>query len=224
MRAVNLLPREDSGRRRKRMTVGFQLAVVSPFLVGSLLAAGYLLASSKLNDNKATLTALQAELAAIPPPAESPQTNAQLALQRDQRVAALGTALQARVGWDRILREISSVLPGDVWLTGLDATSPEAAPVAAPPPATTTTTTTTSTTTTTTTTPAPVAPVPGIAPVKINGYTYSQEGVARFLGRLSLIPELQNVRLVSSTQTLVLGRFVFQFSIQADVPSQVSTS
>jgi Tfp pilus assembly protein PilN len=223
MRAVNLLPREDSGRRRKRMTAGFQLAIVSPFVVGSLLAAGYLLASSKLNDNKTTLSALQAELAAIPPPAESPQTNAQLALQRDQRVAALGTALQARVGWDRILREISSVLPSDVWLTGLDATSPEVAPVVAPPPSTTTTTTTT-TTATTTTTPAPAAPVPGIAPLKISGYTYSQEGVARFLGRLSLIPELQNVRLVSSTQTLVLGRFVFQFSIQADVPAEAPTS
>lgn len=222
MRAVNLLPREDSGRRRKRMTAGFQLALVSPFVVGSLLAAGYLLASSKLNDNKVTLNALRAELAAIPAPAESPQTNAQLALQRDQRVAALGTALQARVGWDRILREISSVLPSDVWLTGLEATSPEAAPVVAPPPSTTTTTTTTAATTTTT--PAPAAPVPGIAPLTISGYTYSQEGVARFLGRLSLIPELQNVRLVSSTQTLVTGRFVFQFSIQADVPAEAPTS
>jgi Tfp pilus assembly protein PilN len=225
MRAVNLLPREDSGRRRKRMTVGLQLALISPFVVGSLLGAGYLLASSKLNANKVTLKALQSELAAIPPPAESPQTNAQLALQRDQRVAALGTALQARVGWDRILREISSVLPGDVWLTGLDATSPEAAPVAAPLPATTTTTTTTTTTAaTTTTTPAPAAPAPNIAPLKISGYTYSQEGVARFLGRLSLIPELHNVRLVGSTQTLVLSRYVFQFSIQADVPSGAPTS
>lgn len=110
MRAVNLLPREEPKRRRKRMTVGIQLALLSPFVIGSLLAAGYLLASSKVNDHKATLKALQEDLAALPPRVTTPETGAQLALQRDQRIAALGSALQSRVAWDRVLREISSVL------------------------------------------------------------------------------------------------------------------
>ena len=82
MRAVNLLPRDEPRRQRKKMTVAFQLALVSPFLVGSLLAAGYLLSSSKVNDNKQTLKALQEELAAIPPRATEPQSNNQLALQQ----------------------------------------------------------------------------------------------------------------------------------------------
>jgi Tfp pilus assembly protein PilN len=230
VRAVNLLPRDESrgpgGRRR--MTGAVQLALVSPFVIGSLLAAGYLLTSSKVNDKKATLQALQEELAAIPPRTDttSPQTNAELALQRDQRIAALGSALQARIGWDRILREISSVLPEDVWLTSLSAVSPQA-PVAAPAVAPTDTTGgQTDTTATTTTTAAPAAPVAptlstgGTDPLSISGYTYSQEGVARFLSRLSVIPELQNVKLVSSAQVVVDQRPVIQFSITADLRGQ----
>jgi Tfp pilus assembly protein PilN len=218
VRAVNLLPREEPRRQRERMTISTQLAVVLPFVVASLLAAGYLLTSSKVSDKKATLHALQDELASIPPAPTKPQTG-QLVAQRDQRVAALALALQSRISWDRILREISSVLPEDVWLTSLDARSPQT-PVAPPPvPATTTTTETTTTTSTdttaTTTTPAPVAPP--AAPLDLNGYTYSQEGVARLMSRLALIPELDDVKLVSSTDALASGRTIVQFSIEANV-------
>jgi Tfp pilus assembly protein PilN len=216
MRAVNLLPRE-APKRRKRLTVVVQLALVSPFVLGSLLAAGYLMASSKVNDNKATLQALQDELAALPPPSTQPQTDSELVSQRNQRIAALASALQARVAWDRVLRKISSVLPEDVWLTTLSAQSPQA-PAAAPPSPATTVTAPSETlgNETTTTTPAPAA----TAPLNLAGYTYSQEGVARFLSRLAVIPELQDVKLVQSAQATVAGRLVVSFSIQAGVRRQ----
>jgi Tfp pilus assembly protein PilN len=218
MRAVNLLPREPK-RSRKRLTVVAQLAVVAPFVVGSLLAAGYLLASSKVNDNRAKLQALQDELSGLPAPAPEPQVNPELASQRDQRIAALSAALQGRLVWDRILREISAVLPGDVWLTSLSAQGP-------PPPIPTAATTTTSTTTTTsstttgpgTTTPAPAPPATG--PLNLSGFTYSQEGVARLLSRLAVVPALQDVKLLQSSRSTVSGRFVVSFSIVADVRPQ----
>ena len=160
MRAVNLLPRE-SKRSRKRLSVAAQLAIVSPLVVGSLLVAGYLLASSKVNDKKATLHALQDELSALPAPTTTqPQPTSDLALQRDLRITALSAALQGRLAWDRVLRQISAVLPGDVWLTTLSAQSPQT-PAATPSTTTPTTTTTTgSTSTTTTTTDAAAAPPP----------------------------------------------------------------
>ncbi len=200
------------------MTVGLQLAIVSPLVVASLLGAGYLLSSSKVNDNRATLKALQEELAKLPAPTQAPQTNSALALLHDQRVAALGSALQSRIAWDRILREISSVLPEDVWLTTLSATSPQSpvAPAPAPAPAAGSD----GTTTTEAAAPAP-APTPA-APLTIAGYTYSQEGVARLMSRLAVIPELQDVKLVSSSQSTVSGRAVVQFSIQAGVRRQVA--
>jgi Tfp pilus assembly protein PilN len=228
VRAVNLLPRE-APKRRQRPAVVVQLALVSPFVVGSLLAAGYLLASSKVSDNKATLQALQDDLATLPRPTPAPQVDTTLAVQRDQRIVALASALQSRVAWDRILREVSSILPEDAWLTTLSAQSPQV-PAAAPTvPATTTTTTTTTTDTTTTsegsgTTPAP-APTPAppaAAPLKLDGYTYSQEGVARFLSRLAVIPDLQDVKLIHSQQTIVAGRVVVSFQIQASVRPQAT--
>jgi len=223
VKAVNLLPRDEPKRARRKVTLGFQLALVSPFVIGGILAAGYLVTNSKVNDSKATLQALQHELASIPPKTEQPQTNAQLALQRDQRIEALGTALSGRVAWDRILREISSVLPEDVWLTSLAATSPAnqaaaaAAAAAAPPPPPPTDTT--AAPAPTTTTPA----APPTAPLSIAGYTYSQEGVARFMSRLAVIPELQDVKLVTSSQATVVGRNVVSFSITAGVLSPAAT-
>jgi Tfp pilus assembly protein PilN len=232
MRAVNLLPVEPK-RTRKAPSVVTQLAIVAPLVVGGVLAAGYLLTSSQVNSKQATLKALQDELAAIPKPAQEPQQNPALATERSLRIATLSATLQSRLVWDRVLREISEVLPADVWLTTLSATSPEApaavstAPAAAPAGGTTTTpsTTTTAGTTTTGTTPAaapppPAAPAPSTEPLNIQGYTYSQEGVARLLSRLQVVPALQTVKLVSSSQTKLLGQMVVAFTIQASVRPQ----
>ena len=211
MRAVNLLPREVKRSRTRLSAVG-QLAIVSPLVVVGLITAGFLLASAKVNDRQATLQALQAELASLPAPPPTPEVNSELALQRDQRVAALSSALQSRLAWDRILRQISAVLPGDVWLTALS--SQQSSPPPAPTPSTTTSTTTT---TTTTATPAAPVPPPTAGLLNITGYTYSQEGVARLLSRLAVVPALEDVQLVSSTQALVSTRPVVSFSIKAAV-------
>lgn len=209
MRAVNLLPREPKKSRIGLSATG-QLAIASPLIVGALVTAGYLLASSKVNNKKAELQDAQARLAALPAPKPVAQPNPQLALQRDQRVAALTSALQGRLAWDRLLREISSVLPGDVWLTKLSGQAPQPAP-----PAPTTNSGSGATTTPT------VAP-PASQPLSLTGYTYSQPGVARFLTRLALIPDLQDVKLLSSTQANLFGREVFAFSVQATVRPQVT--
>jgi Tfp pilus assembly protein PilN len=226
MRAVNLLPVEPK-RTRKAPGVATQLAIVAPFVVGGMLAAGYLLTSSQVNSKRATLAALQDELAAIPKPAQAPQQNPALATERSLRIATLSATLQSRLVWDRVLREISEVLPADVWLTTLSATSPEApaavsaTPAAAPAGGTSTTpsTTTNATTTTASTTPA-TAPPPAAQPLSMQGYTYSQEGVARLLSRLQVVPALENVKLISSAKSTLLGQTVVTFSIQADVRPQ----
>jgi len=99
-----------------------------------------------------------------------------------------------RVAWDRIFREFSLVLPDDVWLTTLTAhspVSPSAAGVASS----------------------------GGAPTEftITGRTYSHDGVARLLSRLQVIPDLQNVTLVSSSLSQVSGQPVVEFNIVADI-------
>jgi len=229
MRAVNLLPVEPKRARKAPSSVA-QVALVAPFVVAGLLVAGFLLAKTQEDSQKSTLKALKEELAAIPRPVPQPQLNTALASERSLRIAALSATLQNRLVWDRVLRQVSAVLPGDVWLSSLSASTQQSPPtVAAPAPtpsggsttsaATTTTGTTTTATTTTSATPAPT-PVLTAGPLTLAGYTYSQEGVARLLSRLQVVPSLQSVKLVSSTQTVVSGQDVVTFTITASVRAQ----
>src|ERR1700750_1096944 len=97
----------------------------------------FLSASGKVKDKQAELQQLQDELHAIPTPdANRVKTQTALAADKQARVTALTTALSRRVAWDRIFRELSLVLPSDVWLTTVSAKAPvPSATAIAPPPA-----------------------------------------------------------------------------------------
>jgi Tfp pilus assembly protein PilN len=220
MRAVNLLPRIET-RRKSGSALLTQLAIVAPMIVAALLGALYLVTSSKVSDRRSTLQAIQDEIAALPPPKPPVHIDQTLVQQHDLRVGALADALRSRIAWDRILRQVSSVLPEDVWLTALTAQPPGEAAPTTPAPSTPAPASEEGTTT-----PAPpAAPAPAATDaatggLSLDGYTYSQEGVARFLSRLAVIPELTDVKLVRSERTAVLGRIVVRFSITAGILKQ----
>ena len=202
MRAANLLPPDLRASRRKPPAAALA-AVAAGVLVGAAIAGGFLAESGKVNERRVELDTLKAQLAATPR-RKQPQVRVspQLAVERDARFAALNTALAGRVAWDRVLRELSLVLPEDVWLSSLSAKSPQSAAPAAPG----------------------AAPQPGAAAggegtngLLVNGFTYSQEGVARLLSRLALVPNLDNVKLQSSSVTDVANRQIISFAIAADV-------
>jgi Tfp pilus assembly protein PilN len=190
MRAVNLLPKDD-GRprgpafRNDPLVIG---GVVGTVLVTAILAAMFLTASTGVADNQERHDAAQAELAATPVPPPAVAGASELEQEKSARISALSAALSGRLAWDRVLREVSLVLPDDVWLSSLSAT----APVAASPTTT--------------------------AGFSINGRTYSHDGVARLLARLSVVPQLSNVQLLhSALATSETGRKVVEFSINATV-------
>jgi Tfp pilus assembly protein PilN len=223
MRAVNLLPRDEPRRKAQGISLQTQLTTFAPVLAVIVLGSGWYITKTQVHERQTKLDGLKAEVSKLPPPKHVPAIDPTLLAEHDARVAALGTALSQRIAWDRILREISSILPEDVWLTGLDATSP-AVPAPAPPPAPTdTTSTSTSASEAAAGSPPPPPPPPppstdvGSSPLVINGYTYSQASVARFLARLSVIPELDAVNLVSSTLTNLGSRSIVQFQITADI-------
>jgi Tfp pilus assembly protein PilN len=186
MRAVNLLPRDQELQKAgpsKPVIAGCAGAVLAMVV----LAGGYMQGSSALGKSNADLAAAQARLAAVPQPLQQPATVTGLPQERLARVTALSSALATRVAWDRVLREVSLVMPDDVWLTSLTGAIPSAAGVS-----------------------------PGQA-VRIAGFTYSQASVARLLARLTVIPDIEHVSLDSSTQVEVGTRPVFQFEIGADL-------
>jgi Tfp pilus assembly protein PilN len=176
MRAVNLLPGQDTGES-KALPIPILAGCIGTVVVAAVLAMMFLSASSQVAKERSALQRLQTEYAAIPAPPPPSPVVAQLPQQRQTRTTALAAVLGQRVAWDRLLREVSQVVPSDVWLVTMNAQAPSTA------------------------TPAPdqsVAPVQGFT---VQGCTYSQDSVARFLARLALVPDLSGVTLGKSSSS-----------------------
>lgn len=203
MRAVNLLPRDAGQRTTSLPNTPVLVGICAGVLVIAGLGGDYLLQGGKVTKEQQQLSSLQARVRALPPaPAGPSPAQTQLASEHSARVTALTAALTNRVSWDRVFREFSLVLPDDVWLTTLTAHAPVSPASAAGATAT------------------------GGAPSEftISGYTYSQDGVARLLSRLQVIPDLEHVTLVSSTLSQVSNQDVVQFQIVADIRTSGSSS
>src|SRR5690242_16634130 len=197
MRAINLLPKDDARRNQKTQWIVIVPVVVAVLMTG-VFSAMFLSTSGKVKDRKSELASLQMQLAAIPTPdASKVRTQNALAADKATRVQALNAALSRRVAWDRVFRELSLVLPDDVWLSTLSAKAPMSSSVAT----------------------APAAPAATVAATEftLDGYTYSHAAVARLLSRLAVVPDLVNVQLQQSTLTKLGTAQVVHFVIAADV-------
>jgi len=200
VRAINLLPRDDARRGQQKTQWIVLVPVVVAVLITGVLSVTFLQASGKVKDKQSELASLQQALAAIPAPdAAKVQSQNALAADKQARVTALSAALSRRVAWDRVFRELSLVLPDDVWLATLSAKAPVPSSSA--------------------TAPAPVAPGSTVAATQftLDGFTYSHPAVARLLSRLAVVPDLVNVQLQQSTRTKLGSANAVHFTIVADV-------
>jgi Tfp pilus assembly protein PilN len=203
MRAVNLLPRQQVVRTRERPNAVILVASIGGAAVVLALVAGFLLANRSVDRQRSDLATAHAELAVTHAHHFSASTQSfrsTVLTDREQRSLALDAAIGKRVAWDRILRRFALVLPDDVWLTSLTGTVPLDSSSAAAAVGTTPTA-------------LPSAPTA----LTITGYTYTQDGVARLLERLSVIPDLENVQLQNSQSSVVAGQNVIQFTVVSDI-------
>ena len=195
---VNLLPRDERAKRTTAEQAPIFVGLGLLLVVSVVLCVMFLGASASVKDEQNALGDAKAQLAQLPPlPKAQTAIEAGLAGEQKARVSAVTSALSRRVSWDRVLREFATVLPSDVWLTSLSAHAPSSPASAAPA--------------------APVAPGTAPSGFVMNGYTYSQDGVARLLSRLNVLPDITNVQLQTSSLTKVGLQDVVQFTILADV-------
>jgi Tfp pilus assembly protein PilN len=180
MRAVNLLPRDEKQPRLEGGRIPLLLAAGG---VAAVTAGAFLIASSAsgtADERRAELAAIEAAIAQVPKPPGQALDQGVLAQERTDRVAALSAALTTRFSFDKLLREISFVLPQDAWLTGLKAGLPATvAPQTGAPSASSS---------------------PAAQDVTIDGATYSHDSVALILSRLSVVPSLENVSLTATAR------------------------
>jgi Tfp pilus assembly protein PilN len=205
MRAVNLLPREQVVQKREARNPVVLVAMIGGAVVLLALVAGFLLANRSVDRQRQALASARAELAVTPAKKMSAQTQSfrsTVLSQREERSLALASALGDRVAWDRILRRMALVMPDDVWLTSLVGSTPLQS-------ATSTATAATSTT--------PSVLPPTATALTMQGYTYSQAGVARLLERLQVLPDLKNVQLKQALTSNVGGQNVVNWTIITDI-------
>jgi Tfp pilus assembly protein PilN len=183
MEAVNLLPAyarpghpwaavaKDLSPRRVLKVAGAAACVIA---LG--LGLGYLHARSIVNDRRATLGEVEAQVAvadAKAAPLRAAQADAAV------RMAAAGTISANRVVWERLLADLSRVLPSQVYLQSLSLQSPT--PLASGASTTAVTT--------------------GTTGFSATGVATSHVRVALVLDQLAKLPWLSNVMLVSSTSS-----------------------
>jgi Tfp pilus assembly protein PilN len=190
MEAVNLLP-AYARPGHPWAAVGKDLSARRVFKAGSVAACvvavglglGYYHERSLVNDRHARLADVQAQVAVVDAKA-APLRAAQAAAAA--RMAPAGAISEKRVAWERLLSDVSRVLPKQVYLQSLSAQSPTPLAPGASTPAPTT---------------PPGTPTPattGASGFSATGVASSHVNVAVVLDRLASLPWLTNVTLVSS--------------------------
>ena len=118
------------------------------------------------------------------------------------RMSAARMRSAARTAASARLRPCSRV----VWLETMSTNGPDPAAAATPAP------------------PPGQTPAQPVGAFSITGYTYSHDGVARLLARLSVIPHLENVKLGSSVVENGGKRPIVKFAINAGLRKAQVTS
>jgi Tfp pilus assembly protein PilN len=128
MRPVNLIPVEERRGEHAPMRTG----PVPYLLVGALVAAlagvvALVLTGNQIADREGELARFKREDAAAAARAERLAPYTQFRSLQEQRVTTVASLADSRFDWERVMRELSLVLPRNVWLVDLEATaSPDA--------------------------------------------------------------------------------------------------
>jgi Tfp pilus assembly protein PilN len=123
MRAVNLLPAElrpgGAGAGRSGGAVYGVLAVLGVLVIA---LAAYVLTANSVTRHRADLARASQEAALAQREAAALKPYRDFAALSRSRVQTVASLAASRFDWERTLRELSRVLPDDVWLTSLTAT------------------------------------------------------------------------------------------------------
>jgi Tfp pilus assembly protein PilN len=129
MRPVNLIPPEDRHGSLSPLRTGPLPYIVVGALVALLAGVALLvMAGSEISEKKDEITTLKQRDAAAQQQAQELAPYVQFAELHQARVETVSSLADSRFDWERVMRELSKILPSNVWLTSLDASaSPESA-------------------------------------------------------------------------------------------------
>lgn len=181
MRPVNLIPEEE----RRGPGLGASRGPLAYVVIGAIVAllagvTALVLTNNEISSSKAEIVQLEEETVAAEARSAELVPYVQLREVHDQRVETITSLADSRFDWQRVLRELSLVLPSDVSLTSLTGTATPGASVGGGSGV------------------ALRTSVPGPA-LELTGCAKGQKGVAGFVAALKDIDGVTRVGVESST-------------------------
>jgi Tfp pilus assembly protein PilN len=124
MRPVNLIPPDQRQGSQSPLRTGPLPYIVLGALVMLLAGVALLVvADNQISERKEEIATLKREDAAAQEQAQELASYVQLAELRRARVSTIGSLADSRFDWERVMRELSKILPSNVWLTSLNASA-----------------------------------------------------------------------------------------------------
>jgi Tfp pilus assembly protein PilN len=203
MKAVNLVPSEQRKARATGERSGGAYVAVGVLGVLLVMALLFVLTTNQVNDSTSKAEAARVQADALEAQAKQLGSFTNFSAIKEQRLVSVMTTAQTRFDWERMLRELSRVMPEDSWLQTADASAAGDDPESSPSPSSTTTTA------------EPVGPT-----ANLTGCTPKQTDVARLLVRLRQMYRVSEVTLNASARDAAgtetsfdnCGRF-YQFDV-----------
>jgi Tfp pilus assembly protein PilN len=128
MRPVNLLPPEERRDGQAPTRTGPMPYILVGVLVLLLVGVTALvLAGNQVSEREADVARLKHEDAVESARADRLAAYTQFQTLREQRVATVSSLANSRFDWERVMRELSLILPHDVWLVAVSASASPAA-------------------------------------------------------------------------------------------------
>jgi len=124
MRPVNLIPKEE----RRGHLAPLRSGPLAYVVIGALVAvlAGVILlvvTSNEISDSKAELAKVEAQTAAAKAKAAKLAPYTAFHQLQQQRTETITNLANSRFDWEGVMRQLSLILPRDVWLTSLTGTA-----------------------------------------------------------------------------------------------------
>lgn len=124
MRPVNLIPPEDRRGDSAPLRTGPLPYILLAGLVALLLGiTAVVVTDNQIAEGESEVAKLESEDAAASAKAQRLAHFTQFQTTSEQRVETVSELADSRFDWERVMRELSLVLPHDVWLVGLTASA-----------------------------------------------------------------------------------------------------
>jgi Tfp pilus assembly protein PilN len=124
MRPVNLIPPEERRGEHRPMRSGPVVYIVVGVLAAALAGVtAMVLTGNQISEGKAEVARLHREDAVAGARAQRLAAYTSFRALSEQRVATVTSLADSRFDWERVMRELSRVIPPYAWLTSLTATA-----------------------------------------------------------------------------------------------------